>query len=598
VPGYTILGELGRGGMGVVYRARQDSLNRPVALKLLRDGALAGPRERARFRIEADAAARMRHPNIVAIYEVGEHQGRPYFAMELVEGGALDKYLAGRPQPAAQAAVFVRALALAIEHAHSRNVIHRDLKPANILLVSASATSAGGESEDARPTKLDSALTDYQPKITDFGLAKRLDSQSTAWTQEGAVLGTAGYMAPEQAAGRVHDIGPPTDVYALGAILYEVLTGRPPFAADSWNQAIEQVVRDEPTPPARLRPDVPDDLDTVCLKCLEKEPARRYPSATALAEDLGRFLQSKPVTAVPLSAAERLARLAARDGYQLGEEIGRGPRSTIYRALYGPLNQPVALKVFTRGICTREAWEAKLRRDAELRAALAHPNIVPVHRGGWWDGAPYLAVEHVPQGGLLIKLGGKRLAIRQALLLVEQLAQLVRYLHRQGVVHGNLKPTNVLLAAAEIPRVTDFHTTSGLHLGSLPADDDPPTGVAYLPPEMIQNPGAEPRQYTDIYGLGAILYELLTGRPPFTGATAREVTGQVREQDPQPPSQLNPEVPPLLCACCLRCLRKDPWRRYTRAYDLLMRLRYLLDNSEPPAAPDERRSPRTPGSAE
>jgi serine/threonine protein kinase len=442
------------------------------------------------------------------------------------------------------------------------------------------------------PTTHDSLLTTHQPKITDFGLAKRLDSESTAWTQEGAVLGTAGYMAPEQAAGRVHDIGPGTDVYALGAILYEVLTGRPPFVADSWNQAIDQVLHDEPIPPARLRPDVPPDLETICLKTLEKEPARRYGGAAALADDLDRFLQGKPVAAVPLGATERLARLAARDGYQLGEEIGRGPRSTSYRALYGPLNQPVALKVFTRGICTREVWEAKLRRDAELRAAVAHPGIVPVQRGGWWDEAPYLAMEHVPQGSLVAKLTGKPYPMRQALVLVEQLAQLVRYLHRQGVVHGNLKPSNVLLAAAEIPRVTDFHTTSGLHLGSVPAEDDPPAGVAYLPPELVQNPGAEPRQYTDIYGLGTILYELLTGKPPFDGATAREVTSQVREQDPQPPSQLNPEVPPRLCACCLRCLRKDPFRRYTRAYDLLMRLRYELDNPEPPAAPDKRHSPR------
>ncbi len=179
VAGYDILVELGRGGMGVVYRARQRSLQRLVALKLIRDGALAGPQERARFRIEAEAAARMQHPHIVALYEVGEDAGRPFFAMELVEGGSLAQYLAGRPQPAPQAAELIRTLARAVQHAHVQHIVHRDLKPANVLLQVA----------DGKPPMA-------MPKIADFGLAKRLDTDSTAWTQEGAVLGTASYMAP------------------------------------------------------------------------------------------------------------------------------------------------------------------------------------------------------------------------------------------------------------------------------------------------------------------------------------------------------------------------------------------------------------------
>jgi serine/threonine protein kinase len=574
IPGYEILAELGRGGMGVVYRARQVSMNRFVALKMLRDGALASRQQRDRFRIEAEAAARMRHPNLVQIYDVGEHGGRPYFAMELVEGGSLDKHIGGRAQPAPQAAELVRTLALAVQHAHERKIVHRDLKPANILLPSPAI-----------------------PKITDFGLAKRLDSDSTAWTQDGAVLGTANYMAPEQAAGRVRDIGPAVDVYALGGILYELLTGRPPFAGDSWEQTVQQVLHDEPTPPARLRSEVPRDLETVCLKCLEKEPNRRYASAAELAEDLGRFLEGRPVIAVPLGARERLARLAERDGYRILGEIGRGPRSTVYHARYEPLKQPVALKVFTAGTCTRAEWEAQLQRGADLWVAIAHPHIVPVHRAGWWDDAPYLAVEYVPHGSLAGKLAGQPYPIRQALRLVEQLAELVGYLHRQGVVHGNLKPSNVLLAADGIPRIADFRLTGGLFQGPLPADDQEPGGLAYLAPELIQDRDAEPRPYTDIYGLGVILYELLTGRPPFAGATARETLERVRGHDPVPPSRLNPEVTPPLEACCLRCLRKDPWRRYVRAYDLLMRMRHLLDGMEGRGVPDQRMSKRRkPGS--
>jgi serine/threonine protein kinase len=568
VPGYDILAELGRGGMGVVYKARQLALGRLVALKLIRDPALAGPAERARFRIETQAAARMRHPHIIEVYEAGEHDGRPFFAMELVEGGSLENHLTGKPQTASDAASLVRTLAEAVEHAHSQNVIHRDLKPANVLLAPA-------------------------PKITDFGLAKRLDSESTALTQEGAVLGTASYMAPEQAAGHAHDVGPQADVYALGAILYECLTGQPPFQAESWAKVIEQVIHDEPIPPTRRQPDVPIALEAVCLKCLQKDPAGRYATAGALAEELGRFLTGVAVAAVPLTPVERFARLLAREGYTIIAEIGRGPRSTVYHASHGSLGQNVAVKAFTPGLLTREAWEAQLRRGIEMQAGISHPQVVTVQHGGWCDDAPYLVVEHIPNGSLADRLAGRPFALDEALRLTEQLAHIVGYLHRQGVVHANLKPSNVLFAAGDIPRLTDLRPTSGLGLAPLLAEEAEAFGLGYLAPELVAEASAVPRFHADVYGLGLILYELLTSRPPFAAPSAQAALEDVRCKEPRPLTELNAAVPLPVQSFCLRCLAKNPWRRFARVYDVAMILGRFRQEAEP-AAREPTRSRRGP----
>ena len=572
IPGYEILEELGRGGMGVVYKARQVTSGRLVALKLIRDGALAGVQELARFRIEAAASARMRHPNVVEIFEVGEHEGRPFFAMELIEGGSLDQQLSGDPRSARQAAELVRTLALAVQHAHDQKVVHRDLKPANILMAATPAAT-----EDSSATRVWPPASRV-PKITDFGLAKRLDSDSTALTQDGAVIGTLCYMAPEQAEGRIGEIGPEVDIYALGAILYELLAGRPPFQADSWNRTIEQLLHDDPVPPQQLKADVPTDLQTICLKCLEKERTRRYRTARELADDLGRFLEGRRVAAVPLAPRERLVRLAVRDGLQLGDEIGRGPRSVVWNATRGPHNQPVAVKVFDAGICTREDWEAQVRAEADLWASLAHPHIVPVRETGWWDGTPYLVQELIPHGSLAARLTGQPYPLESALQLVDQLAEIVSYIHRQGAVHANLKPSNVLLAADGIPRVVDFRMTGGLFLRP-PVEDSDPAGLGYLAPELAKDAEFKPGPYSDIYGLGIVLYELLSGKPPFVGDTAREVLDRVRAEDPVPPSHFNPKVSRQLDTFCLRCLHKEPLRRYYRAFAVQKRLRQLQNNS-------------------
>src|SRR5262245_60917616 len=288
VPGYEVEAVLGHGGMGVVYRARQCALDRPVAVKMLLAGPFASQQELGRFRREAAALACLQHPNVVQVYDAGEVEGRPYFAMELVEGGSLARKLSGAPQPARPASALVSTLAGAVEAAHQAGIVHRDLKPANVLLTA-----------------------DGTPKVSDFGLARRLGGED-GLTRTGAALGTPSYMAPEQAQGRADAVGPATDVYALGTILYELLTGRPPFRAETELETVQQVISREPVPPSRLNATVPRDLETVCLKCLYKEPGRRYATAAALADDLGRFQRGEAIAARPERWLGRLARRVRR----------------------------------------------------------------------------------------------------------------------------------------------------------------------------------------------------------------------------------------------------------------------------------------------
>ena len=280
---YELRGEIARGGMGVVYRARQVSLKRVVALKMILAGRLANEAEVQRFRAEAEAAANLQHPNIVAIHEIGVHEGQQYFSMDYVEGPNLAAVIQGKPLAIRRAAELAKAMAEAIHYAHQRGVLHRDLKPQNVLV-------------DERG----------QPRITDFGLAKQKANES-GLTQTGAVMGTPSYMPPEQAVGRQDLIGPHSDVYSLGAVLYEMLTGRPPFKAENPVATLRQVVDAPPVRPTKLNGEVPVDIETICLKCLEKEGQGRYATARALAEDLDRFLRQEPILARPISATRRVA---------------------------------------------------------------------------------------------------------------------------------------------------------------------------------------------------------------------------------------------------------------------------------------------------
>jgi WD40 repeat protein len=338
IPGYEILGELGRGGMGVVYEARQTRLNRPCAVKMILAGAHATPEAAARFLAEAEAIARLQHPHVVQIHHIGEADGLPFFELELLPGGSLDRKLDGIPWPPRQAAHLAEQLARGVAAAHALGIVHRDLKPANVLLTA-----------------------DGAPKITDFGLAKAVGSES-GLTRSEAILGSPSYMAPEQAGGRTKEAGPTADVYALGAILYELLTGRPPFRGATVMETLEQVKTVEPVPPSRLVPRLPRDIETICLKCLQKDPGRRYESAAALAEDLRRFQAGEPIVARPVGPAGRAWRWCRRNPVVAGLTAA-------------------VLMIFAAGFAgvTWNYWRAEAARR-ELESTLYFQRIALAHR--------------------------------------------------------------------------------------------------------------------------------------------------------------------------------------------------------------------------
>jgi serine/threonine protein kinase len=382
VPGYEVRSELGRGGMGVVYLARDLSLPRFVALKMIRAGAPLTADQRSHFRAEAEAVARLQHPHIVQIHAVGEFQGQPFLALEYLPGGSLDRQIGDAPQPPAAAAHLVEILARAVHAAHQGDIIHRDLKPANVLLAPANPGDPGG--------------TPYGlPKVSDFGLAKHLDPTRPRAPEEG-VVGTACYMAPEQAAGQHDRVGPATDVYALGVILYEMLTGRRPFQADTIQETLKQVRTEPPAPPRAVNPDVPAELEAICLRCLAKQPAGRYPTAAELAADLHRYRTRaegpNPAPTLPAPHAETTHPPSLRRRWRWAVVLGLSAAVLIGLVVlmnrpWNPdtqpsrANPPVPIPDANppwKGDIDVEVWDPK---NPDRRGRLHTPGVLPVRVG-------------------------------------------------------------------------------------------------------------------------------------------------------------------------------------------------------------------------
>jgi serine/threonine protein kinase len=549
VSGYEILQEVDTGGMGVVYRARHLRFDLPVALKMIRMGAHASAHDLARFHREARAVAALNHPGVVRIYDYGEHNGLPYFSMEWAEGGSLaDRLRGGAIQPE-EAARLVETLARSMHYVHECGIIHRDLKPANVLLTADGVT-----------------------RIADFGLARRL-GDDPGLTITGMVMGTASYMAPEQAEGK-KEVGRGADVYGLGAILYEALTGRPPFRAPTRELTILQVLADEPEPPSQLRKEVPRELEAVCLKCLEKNPARRYHSAEELADDLRRFLVGEPVSVGTATILDWHERWARGVGYEVLDLVACGRTGFLYKARQLSLNRLVALKLLPFRSHDNPAAVAHFRREAEAIARLHHPNIVQIYDFGERGGQPYFTMEFVEGSSVAEQYPDTPMAPRKAAALVATLARTMHYAHQRGVIHCALKPGSVLLSPTGTLKVSNFGLARLLGEAEVEAKRgaDDRRLASYMAPELVEGRSLAAGPGADVYALGALLFKLLTGQPPFLGDTLQATREQVLHQEAPSPGHLQPGIPPDLEAICLRCLRKDPTQRYLSAQDLAERL--------------------------
>jgi serine/threonine protein kinase len=574
--------------MGVVYKAKQLSLDRVVALKMLRDNALAGSDQFHRFSSEAGWVARLQHPNIVQVYDRYEHEGRPYFAMEFVGGGSLAARLAGKPLPPDEAAGLVETLARAVHHAHQQGIIHRDLKPANILLQQSEGAGGRGLPEKPSGSSPAPASSPLTPKITDFGLAKNLAAGKDTTTA--GVMGTPSYMAPEQASGLTKDVGPATDVYALGAILYECLTGRPPFEGDNLVQTLDQVRFQEPKPVTQLSPEVPPDLESVCMRCLRKEPERRYTSAAALAEDLQRFLEGKPV-----STEESPGDSVNISGYEVWEEVARGGIWIVCKARDLRAKRLVALKRVRAGSPLGPEHLTRLRATIDIARQLDHPNIPTLFDAGGSGPRLYLAVELIEGGSLARKTAGRPFVPNESARLVEVLARAVQHAHERGLVHCHLQPANVLLDVPEtaeglspvearlgVPKIIGFEMARRHPAAEwLDLDAIRPMSSA-MAPEQLFSRSDQIGPATDLYSLGVILYELLTGRPPYQATTTAELLLKVGFEILQPPHRMTAGVPVVLSKICMKCLEERPQERYHSAAELADELKAFQEGKLKP----------------
>jgi serine/threonine protein kinase len=564
IEGFEVLDYIDGGGQADVWRARQLGLDRVVALKVLRPETALSPDHQARFRREGRTLARLDHPNVVRVIACDAADGRLYLAMEYLGGGSLRDRLKGRRLDPAGAAGLIATVADAVAAAHRAGVTHRDLKPGNVLF-----TAAG------------------VPKVTDFGLVKLLDGE-TINSASGSLMGTIPYMAPEQAAGRTRSVGPHTDVWAMGVMLYEALAGRLPFRGESELDTLDRIRFTEPTPLAEAVSGVPPALAAICGRCLMKESPRRYRDAGELAGEMRRFLVGEaPALADP---GPQSADHPDVPGYEIRRQLGGGDhRMRYFLARRTSDGREAMVKLFGNVIRPADIDRYCSSALPKLRN-LDHPNLAAVFDAGRLrNGEAYLAQEYLHGGGLREWTSGGPQPVDQVVRVVEALARAMQVVHAAGLIHGNLEPANVRFAADGTPRTVETGLVNqpdgaGRHHEELSttmvADVFGWVGNVYhLAPEILRRDPITPA--ADIYGLGTILYFLLTGESPFRGESYQGVMGHAfAGKRPGSPGKIRPDLPRALTDICEKCLNPRPKDRFDSAEQLADELARVIKDGE------------------
>jgi len=545
---YEILKRLGEGGMGAVYKARDRELERLVALKIIRPDLAGNPEILKRFKQELILARQVTHKNVIRIFDLAMADGRKFITMDYVEGRDLKSVLVehGRLQ-AEEAVPIIQQVCRGLEAAHSEGVVHRDLKPQNIMV-------------DA----------DGRVWVMDFGLARSMETAGI--TRTGALMGTPDYMSPEQARGEKVDAR--SDLFSLGIIFYELLTGRLPFHADTLMATLLKRVQEKAIPPAVLNPDIPAHINRVVMKCLEADVARRYQAIGEILADLAGETSQTGASAAQLSAVS-LATIGpgAQFGprYRIDSVIGEGGMGKVYKAYDKDLDRTVALKVVRAELAGDANSMQRFKQELQLASRISHRNILRIHDLGDVGGMKFISMAYVDGKDLhdLLAESG-RLPVDRVVNIAKQLASALDAAHSEGVVHRDLKPRNVLMDATDHVYVSDFGLAKSLEADT--ATQMTRAGEVlgtprYMSPEQAESKPADHR--SDIYSYGVILYEMATGEPPFTGDSTMQVMYQHVTQAPRNPKLVNPEVPDYLAAVILKCLEKEPLKRYAQAREIL-----------------------------
>ena len=538
---YELIERIGKGGMGVVYRARDTQLHRDVALKMLLTDTAEVEEARERFRREARAAADLRHPNIIQVYDFGEENGRAFFVMELLSGESLAAELKRDvPLPLERALEIMIEVCAGLAFAHAKSIVHRDLKPGNLFVTA-----------------------DGPVKILDFGLARIAFSKLT---RSGLVFGTPDYMSPEQVLGKVADHR--SDIFSAGAVFYQLVSGRKPFAAGSLPLVMRKVLEEAPPPLTG----VPPTLVRVIAKALQKEPAVRYQSVDAMLADLRRIDPAESAESEPTVLVT--ARMIGR--YRVLERVGQGGMGVVYRAHDPVLDRDVAIKSILSDFTEEEGAGAQFEREARAAARLQHPNIITIYELGEAEGSPYIVMEFLggtDLDGLMHR--SPPLGLADRVRLVIQLCAGLSFAHTQGVIHRDIKPSNVRVLDDGTVKLLDFGIAK--RAGSDSSFGDLAGSVAYMSPEQLGGEAVDVR--TDVFAVGALMYELFGGGPPFTGDTPAAVAYQVLHAEPAPLRARVPDVPEALEQIVVRALQKRPDARYAGAAELLAALRLVSETA-------------------